>query len=383
MKKRITVVYVNFAPYDNAGRILDYLIENFNIVIHFSYDHLRLKNGRRSILSVYRDGKLIEHRKLVWLRTHPLFLFPSLPFVALAIFIQTLYHVYRLKRSYGIFTYYLSVNAFTLWIGNLARRLGLTKNTVFWVWDYFPTNFPDWRLKLARFVYLKFDKPSMNSADRVVMLNRKLLEVRKQLGIISRYKRFPIVPIGTNPTKKLGVRKKLIIGHMGMLKLGQGLDLVFDNLPALIRLYPKLSIEIVGSGPNETHFRKRAKKFGKFVKFYGYIPNDDDVDKLINRWSIGIATYMPIPSSEHYWTDPSKIKAYLNQGVPVITTDVPEFAQEVKNSKAGIIIDYYSHEDFIKAIKRIIKFNKRYSKSALSLARKYEYTRIYKSLLVS
>lgn len=382
MKKRGSIVYVNFAPYDNAGRILDYLTSNFSIVLHFSYDHLRLKKGRRSKLTLYKDGKAIFDKYLIWLRTPPLFLFLSLPFVALAIVGQTFYYVLNYKKKYGKFNYFLSVNAFTAWVGNLLKSLTLINKTIYWVWDYFPTNYPDIRLRVARWGYWKFDKPSRINSDKVIFLNKHLKSARKEKNDASKNKKYSTIPIGTNPTNNSILNKNIIIGHLGMLKQTQGLDLLFDNLKTLQEIYPKLKVEIIGSGPEENHFRARAKKFSKTIKFYGYVQNDDHVDRIIKNWTIGIATYAPLKWSEHYWTDPSKIKAYLNQAIPVITTNVPEFAQEIKSHKAGIVINYFKNQEFIEAIRKIIKNRKYFSKNAINLAKKYNYKTLYPKIFI-
>lgn len=381
MKQKKSIVYINFAPYDNAGRILDYIIDNYSFVLHFSYDHLRLKKGRRSKLTVYKDKKLILEKKLIWLRTLPILLFPSLPFVAFFIFIQSFFYIAKYRYTHGKFDLYLSVNAYTAWFGNLFQDLGLVKKTVFWVWDYFPVNHPDIRLRAARWIYWRLDKPALVFSDKVVFLNSNLLQARKQYDNSFTGKTYKTIPIGTNPTqKKINYQKKsFYIGHMGMLKSGQGLDLLFDSLPELIELFPSLQVEIIGSGPEESYFKKRARKFTKHVKFYGFIEKDDEVDRLIRRWSIGIATYKPEPWSEHYWTDPSKIKAYINQGTPVITTNVPDFSKEVSSFKAGKVIDY-NKEALIKAIKNLRLHNTFYSKNAYKLAQKYNYQNLYPKL---
>lgn len=381
MKKHTFIIYVNFAPYDNAGRILDYLVDNFSIVLHFSYDHLRLKKGRRSKLTLYKYREVVFSKNLIWLRTPPLFLFPSLPFVAVAIILQTLIYSTYYSIKFGRFEYYFTVNAFTAWAGNILRSFGLVEKTIYWVWDYFPPTHPSIRLRFARWVYWRFDKPSRLLSNKVIFLNKHLISVRKKDDELVKDKKYPIIPIGTNPTNKASIYKKeIIIGHLGMLKRSQGLDLLFDNLEKIQSLFPTIKIEVIGSGPEENYFRQRAKKFSSIVKFYGYIEKDDDMDLIIKNWSIGIATYAPLKWSEHYWTDPSKIKAYLNQGIPVITTNVPEFAKEVESMNAGIIVDYYKHEEFINAVKNIIVNQEIFSQNALTLAQKYNYRKLYSEI---
>lgn len=372
MKKKQSIVYVNFAPYDNAGRILDYLVKNFSVVLHFSYDHLRLKKGRRSKLTLYKNGKIVFTKNLIWLRTHPALLFLSLPFVAATIMLQTIWYTFVYQKKIGKFDCFLSVSAFTAWAGNILRSIGLINKTIYWVWDYFPPNHPDIRLRMARWAYWKFDKSSRLFSNKVIFLNKHLGSARKE------NKKQLIIPIGTNPKKNyIATNKEIILGHLGMLKRTQGLDVLFDNLTSLRKIFPKIKVEIIGSGPEENYFRSRAKQFANTVKFYGYVEKDDDMDKIISKWSIGIATYVPLKWSEHYWTDPSKIKAYLNQGLPVITTNVPEFAQEIENCKAGIVINYYKNQEFIEAIKTIVEERKDFNKNALRLAKKYNYRSLY------
>lgn len=375
MEKKQSIVYVNFAPYDNAGRILDYLVENFCVVLHFSYDHLRLKKGRRSKLTLYKNGKLVFSKNLIWLRTHPTLLFLSLPFVAAVIMLQTIWYTFVYQKKGGKFDYFLTVNAFTAWSGNILRSIRLVTKTIYWVWDYFPPNHPDIRLRLARWAYWNFDKSSRLSSNKVFFLNKHLESAREE------NKKQLIIPIGTNPIKKYaGTGKEIILGHLGMLKRTQGLDILFDNLTSLLKIFPKIKVEIIGSGPEENYFRERAKKFTNIVKFYGYVEKDDDMDKIIRNWSIGIATYVPLKWSEHYWTDPSKTKAYINQGLPVIITNVPEFAQEIGNSKAGVVINYNSNQEFVNAVVKIIKNKAYFANNALRLAEKYNYKKLYPKL---
>lgn len=382
MKKGKSIIYINFAPYDNAGRILDFLVQNFSVVLHFSYDHLRLKKGRRSKLTIYKNGTIIFAKNLIWMRTHPLLLFPSLPFVAAGIMIQTLWYVFIYQIKFGKFDYFFTVNAFTAWIGNLLRQLKSVSKTIYWVWDYFPPTHPDIRLSFARWIYWKFDKPSRLSSNKIIFINKHLESVRKEKNVnsqaIKKSKEYPIIPIGTNPKPNNNYsNENIIIGHLGMLKKTQGLDILFDNLTSLRKSFPKIKVEIIGSGPEEDYFRSRARKYEDIVKFYGYVEEDDDVDEIISKWTIGIATYAPIPWSEHYWADPSKIKAYLNQSIPVITTNVPEFSQEIERYKAGIIVNYYKSGEFVDAIKTIINNRDYFSKNAIELAEKYNYKLLY------
>jgi len=134
-KKNQSIIYVNFAPYENAGRILDFLNEQFSLVILFSFDFHKLNNKSQSNkITIFKNGEETKSFLLFKLPTPEILLFITLPFIALVIFLNILWYSFKFRREYGKFNYYLTVNAFTAWIGNLLRNFKLVKKTIFWVW---------------------------------------------------------------------------------------------------------------------------------------------------------------------------------------------------------------------------------------------------------
>ncbi len=382
MRRNKSIIYINFAPYENAGRILDFLLDNFQLVLVFSFDFHKLNQPTQSnYLKIFSEGKEIKEVKLFRLPTPEALLFISLPFIATVIAIQTMWYITKLRVKFGKFDIFLTVNAFTAWVGNILRDLSIIDKTIFWVWDYYPPGYPHWIIRLARWAYWQFDKLSTRSSDSTVFLNKKLINLRKQIGVLSKTKKYSIVPIGTNLGRVIINKNKYIIGHLGVLKRSQGLDLLFDNLKALEKIIPNLEIEIIGSGPDAKYFKSRARQMTKSnIKFYGFIKEDDKVDKIIRHWSIGLAPYIPDMSSPAYWTDPSKIKAYISQGVPVITTSITPFSEEIKERNAGIVIDFFDRREFIEAVSKILKHQKDFKNNAFSFAKNYYYKKIYPRL---
>jgi glycosyltransferase involved in cell wall biosynthesis len=381
-KKQQSIIYVNFAPYENAGRILDYLVNKFGLVILFSFSFHKLnRQSQANYVHIYIRGELKKEIKLFDLPTPEALVFITLPFIVVLISLQTLWYMWRFKADYGPFNYYLTVNAFTAWLGNVLRGFGLVKKTIFWVWDYYPPGYPDWRIKLARSAYWQFDKWSSTHSSSTIFLNKRLIQLRQKIGVLSKQKQYAVVPIGTKPGK-ITLSDKLIIGHFGVLKQSQGLDFLLDNLPLLQKKIPGLAVEVVGSGPDEAHFKSRAEKL-KNIYFHGFIKEENNVDMIIRGWSMGIATYKPERSSPASWTDPSKIKAYLSQGVPVITTNIVTMAEDIKSANAGLIIHYGNSDELIKAIKTILKNQAEYKESALKLAEQFSYQKLYNKLFES
>lgn len=377
MKKLGSIVYVNFAPYDNAGKILDYIIGNFALVIHFSFDFHKLnKKHSSNIIRIYKNGTLIDTRPFIRIQTPEALLFISLPFRSVLIAIITFLYLIIFKKKYGKFNYYFTVNAYTAWIGNMARNIGFVKKTIFWVWDYYPPGNSDWKMRIASFFYRRFDKITTATSDKIFFLSKRLETMRKIDGTLNQEKKYETIPIATDPRRNKTTRPH-IIGHFGVLKKSQGLDFLFNSLSLLTKKKLPFRLEIIGSGPDEKYFKMQAKKFGKMVKFYGFIENENNLREIISNWRVGLALYMPGENNISFWTDPSKIKYYLSQGVSTITTNVVSFANEVKKYKTGIVVHYGDKKMLLKAIELVFLNYKKYGDNAYALAKKYDYSIIY------
>ncbi len=372
------IIYINFSQYDNTGRLLDYFREQFKTVLHFSFDHLRLKNGRKSnLLTVYKSGRLSTVRKLYSFRVSPFLMFYSLPVVAILMIIQTMYHSHKLAKEFGR-PIFFTVNAYPALIGIILKKLGIVTNVYYWVWDYYPLKYPDWRMKMIRGMYLVFDIIAIHFADKLIFPNRRQLTLRNKIIRIRNH--YKIIPLGGSKPIRFHTRISNIIGFIGMLKDSQGVELLLKNFKQILKANPHVTIEIIGSGPEEHYYKKLAKDFGDRVKFYGFIEDQDKIDKIIRRWFVGLAVYRPIASNESYYGDPSKIKVYLSQGVPIITTNVTEYGVLAKKYSFGITIAY-SGRHLLGALRTIYKNQKAYRKQALSYSEKFYYKTLYKNLL--
>lgn len=380
-KRSQSVIYVNFSPYENAGRILDYLQDTFKYVILFSFNFHKLGRTKRSNkIYIFHNKKVIQKLNLYQIPVPRKLVFPLLPIRSMLIFIQIFLYSSYLKNKYSQIDYYFTVNAFTAWVGQVVKRFGFVKNTIFWVWDYYPPLNDDKIIMFMRKIYWQFDKISSNS-DRLIFLNKRLKELREKIGILDLNKNSSIVPIGTEikfSSKRLP-KNSVILCFIGVLKKSQGLGLVFQNLPKLQSLYPQLRIEIIGSGPDENYFKNLAKGSTAKINFYGFLDESQNkkISRIFSNSTIGIATYVPEKSNVSYYGDPSKIKMYLSFGLPVITTNVFAFSEEIRKTKSGIIINYHKKGELITAINKINRNYSYYRNNAKKLAKKYYYKKLY------
>lgn len=372
------IIYVNYSPYENAGKILDFLLENFRFVFMFSIGFHTLKNKERyNRLMVYENGKLLYEKSLFQIPAPQKMVFLFLPLKSVMNFLQIFLFTFFLFRKYGKIDIYFTVNAFTAWVGNMLKRFHLVSKTVFWVWDYYPPIHDNKIIMLMRQIYWQFDKISSRS-DRVVFVNRRLMDLRKNIGSIPENADYPIMPIGTGKFSKLNLKNKknIILGFIGVIKISTGLDIVFDNADEIIKNFPDARFEVIGSGPDLEYFITRAKASPIPTTFHGYLEGES-FNKVLGKCSIGIAPYTPDPSNVSHYGDADKVKRYLSLGLPVIITDIFEFAKEIEVNKAGVIIKYDKPNELTSAIKKVMLNYQQYQKNALNLGRKFYYKKIY------
>lgn len=378
--KKTTIIYVNFAPYENTGNIRDYLLETYRTVVIFAFNFHRLtKLDQPSTLSVYCSKKRSFQTRLYQTPFLPSLAFILLPVRSFVIFLQIIFQTARLQKRFGPFGDFFTVNAFIAWTGLILKKLGLVQRTLFWVWDYYPPVHKSRMVMFMRSMYWQFDKPASNNSDRTIYLNHRMVNVRKKLKILAFGEKPLIVPIGTKTVHTTAGRDKFAFVFLGVLKQSQGLDLFFDSLPSVKRISSLFSLHIIGGGPDESHYRRRAQTAAIPVYFHGYQASDTKVDTILSRCGIGIATYVPDSSNVSYWGEPSKIKRYLSLGIPVITTDVFEFSGEIAQSKCGIVISYHP-KDFVRALRVMVSNYRKFRSAAQKVARQYHYQTLYKPM---
>lgn len=373
-----SIIYVNYSPYENSGKILDYILENFENVFLFSIGFYNLKNKKNyNNFSIYKSGNLQKTYSLFQLPISSRFIFLLIPIRSAVTFVEILSYSIWLKIKFKKIDVYFTVNAFTAWIGSILKSIGVIEKTIFWVWDYYPPINKSKIVMLMRYIYWQFDKISSHS-DKVVFVNRRLLDLRKDMGIYKKDAQYPIVPIGTDKLSYVNKKniKNIIFGFIGVLKKSQGVEIVFDHSDVLLKEFGGIGYEIVGSGPDEDYFKKRAERSKMLVRFYGYLEGESFND-VLRKCTIGIATYIPDASNVSHYGDPGKIKRYLSLGIPVITTDILEISKEIEDSGAGVIIDYNNPDTLVVAVKKILEKYSLYSRNAYKLSRKFYYRKIY------
>jgi len=206
--------------------------------------------------------------------------------------------------------------------------------------------------------------------------------MEKQKGMkISEYDRQVVFPIGIwyNRIKKLSfdeIQKHTLV-FMGHLIEKQGVQLVIEAIPEIIKEIPDFKFLVIGTGDYEFTLKQKVSELNidSFVKFTGFIEDHKEIEKLLAKSACAVALYNKEVDLWTYYTDPGKVKAYLAAGLPVIITDVPQIARQIQEHKCGTVVKYEKNE-LVKAILSLLKdenLNEKYRKNAIEFAKQFDW----------
>ncbi len=183
---------------------------------------------------------------------------------------------------------------------------------------------------------------------------------RELVKNLSRYNKN--IQLNTSPTPDLGIVKTkknsvLTIGWIGDFAGGHKEALLNFFFPALKELPFKIKLVILGVGRKyESDFQFLTDYFKSEANINLEMPrnidwnNETDIQKRITEFDIGIATILD--SELHRSKSAFKMKQYLNNGVPVLSSDLPENNYFLNEGRNGFLCS--SAEKFRQ---RIIEIN--------------------------
>lgn len=154
--------------------------------------------------------------------------------------------------------------------------------------------------------------------------------------------------------KKWGLSDKTVIGFIGSFYAYEGLDLLLDALPALVKQRPDVHILLVGGGPQETNLRLQAEALGlkDHVIFTGRVPHND-----VARY-YDLINILAYPRHRMRLTDlvtPLKPLEAMAQGQLFIASDVGGHKELIDHGRTGILFEAGNRESLAKAIINLLE----------------------------
>lgn len=257
-------------------------------------------------------------------------------------FLLTLYWVLSKKTQYDL---YIGVDPLNACAGVLLKKMRRIKKLVYYTIDYVPERFSN---KYLNDFYHWLDKLCLSNADETWNVSPRIAEGREKVRGLKKsvYKKQKVVPIGIwfdrikrLPFEKIKKHQLLFIGH---LLEKQGVQIVLEAIPTIIKSIRDFHFLIVGGGEYESKLKIKIKKLkiDNYVTMTGWVKDREKLDAVMSDSALAIAMYDKKLDTFTYYADPTKLKDYLSAGLPILLTDLPYNAHEIEKNKCGLIIDY-------------------------------------------
>jgi PEP-CTERM/exosortase A-associated glycosyltransferase len=152
---------------------------------------------------------------------------------------------------------------------------------------------------------------------------------------------------------RLGLAGATVIGFIGSFYAYEGLDLLLDSLPALLRRRPEVRILLVGGGPQEDALRSQASALGVADKvvFTGRVPH-----AVVQRY-YDLVDVLAYPRRSMRLTElvtPLKPLEAMAQGRVLVASDVGGHRELIRHGETGWLFRAESVESLADAIDELL-----------------------------
>ncbi|MBU4500425.1 MAG: glycosyltransferase, exosortase A system-associated [Gammaproteobacteria bacterium] len=135
---------------------------------------------------------------------------------------------------------------------------------------------------------------------------------------------------------KLGLGTSRVLGFIGSFYAYEGLDLLLDALPAILKQMPDVKVLLVGGGPQEVALKKQvmALDLKERVIFTGRVPHGE-----VNRYYdlIDVLVYPRHPMRLTELVTPLKPLEAMAQGRLMVASDVGGHKELIADGKTGVL----------------------------------------------
>lgn len=362
--------YANIFTYgslQSVGHTEEYFVRHTDTLVIYIIMP-RLKNTS-NLLRVYREGKLVEEKKVL-----------SSSNIALY-YGSWLFHFWKF-----ILTYFSKKERVTVISGHPISFFGMhvmklfrRVTYVFWVGDYYPPVSLSLRLYEMVKKYYHDRIPIRYYLSDIInkMMNGKVINNPACKTVM-----WGVKPITRIPKQKEVFKSFLFVG---LVKDSQGLEALFDFLSK----HTAYTLNIIGICDTALYVQYqrtiKARRLEKRVFFPNTFYPEVKLRNIARTCSVGVALYDTAITNVTYYTDPGKVKTYIELGLPVIMTNTSGIAPYITRFGCGEVISSVSefepslvniHAHYVKyrqGVKRFLhyfRFESYYKRAFVALEKK-------------
>jgi glycosyltransferase involved in cell wall biosynthesis len=236
----------------------------------------------------------------------------------------------------------------TMWAGVASKLLGA--RVVYDSHELWPdrNGRPEWRPWL-----LAAEALFVRAADRVITTSPGYARV-----LAGRYRIDEPIVVRNVPTSASAPTSKSlgdppVLAYAGGLLRGRGLEQAID---ALARV-PHVRLDLIGPGApayrSELTARAEQRGVADRVALRGPVPPESLVE-VLSHADIGLCLIQPVCLS-YELTLPNKLFEYAAAGLPILASDLPVIAAEVRRHSAGEVVDPADVEAIAAGLRRLLE----------------------------
>jgi len=318
-----------------------------------------------SFCRVYEKGVLHNEFKLPnfrikdykWYRQPLVLLFFIINWISLS------WAILKVKRRFDLCI--CISQSFALW-GVVLKKIAVTRHLLYYCGDYYiPGSTINFNNLLIKFISL-IDRLIVRNSDYIWDVSSNIAEYRERIGKVKggSYKNI-VVPLGySRHLRKFRPMEEINrwdIGFVGTITASQGLQLLVEAMPGIIKKVPAVKVKIIGQGPFSEELKEMISRKGldSYFALFGFIKEEGKMLEIISRCAVGIALWDTAMHDKNIiCADPGKTKLYALCGLPIIVTRVCNIEKIIQNAKAGIVIEY-KKEDLVDAVESILSSDER------------------------
>lgn len=313
-------LFWNGSQYNISGAVEDFLVNQGHETISIISPLLPGEIPRRTIRN--RNGDLVSVRERK-ARVSPPFSYLIDPL-----------HVYRLPKVDVAICFSTHLTPALI----LLKRIGRIKKVIQWNIDYSPQRFGN---RYLNCLYNRLDRFSFTHSDIQIDLTQSALNARTKRYLISSNNIHRVVPVGIwrnsiEPICSSNFDEPRVV-FLGNLSSRLGIEVFIDSIPKIAKFVPHARFDVIGASLNISSFMSRAESLGisHLISWHGN-QEEEGIRSILIRSTIASAPYLRDPNSFSNFADPSKIKHYLQFGIPIVMTDVPPIANKLFEEGAAV-----------------------------------------------
>ncbi len=199
-------------------------------------------------------------------------------------------------------------------------------------------------LQIERFIFPKL-KHAITVCDSIAEIYRDKYQVP-----VSVVRNLPMQKKEDSVSRSYNLDSKVVL-YQGALNYGRGLELLIEA----IALSSNLECWIVGSGDLEDALKNKVREKGleNRIRFLGQVPLEA-LSSITRQAALGVSLEENI-GLNYYFALPNKLFDYIQAGIPVLCSDLPEMTKIVSEWKVGWTLKDRSPENLAKQLESILQ----------------------------